>query len=256
MAKTKGVKDLLGWQKHSMLRDIAAGVKSPDEIAENYGVTPNAVYEQRRNNKARIQAILDDWSNQFSDLWTVQKHNRIAVLERRVNEVQLRFDELEADAEAATETMRKVHPEANPVRVPLREWKGLVVIEMKLLDQICREMGQDIAYVDRLGEMNVVARLQLLGLRPGARTKAEKRHLAEPGHEDLSVFTFEQPVRPTRDGTAEIAAELQGSQQLTVSEIKAQIEWEASGSWSGKRPRRRRSKSGKRMRCTSGVMRS
>ena len=105
MPRTKGASGIVGWQRHMLMRDIAAGVMNPDEIAEKYGIGSHAVYDIRHHRKAELQVILDDWSNEFSDLWSVQKHDRVARLEYLADELQARLDELKADAEAATETM-------------------------------------------------------------------------------------------------------------------------------------------------------
>ena len=154
MPRTKGASGIVGWQRHILMRDIAAGELNPDEIAEKYGIPTQSVYDIRNRRKAELQAILDDWSNEFGDLWAVKKHARVADLEHLADELQARMDELKADAEAATETMRKVHPEAAPVRVPMREWRALTREKANLLDQICREMGQDAATIDRIAGDN------------------------------------------------------------------------------------------------------
>jgi hypothetical protein len=150
MSRTKGARGIVGWQRHSLLRDIAAGELNPDEIAEKHGIPTSSVYEIKSREKVRVAAILDDWSNELSDLWSVKKHARVADLEHLADELQARMDELKADAEAATETMQRVHPEAAPVRVPMREWRALTRDKAKLLDQICKEMGQDATTIDRI----------------------------------------------------------------------------------------------------------
>jgi hypothetical protein len=43
MPRTKGASGIVGWQRHSMFRDIAAGELNPDEIAEKYGVATQYV---------------------------------------------------------------------------------------------------------------------------------------------------------------------------------------------------------------------
>jgi hypothetical protein len=174
MPRTKGASGIVGAQRHMLMRDIAAGVLNPDEIAEKYGIGSHAVYDIRHRRKAELQVILDDWSNQFTDLWAVQKHDRVADAQHDLDEVNARLAELKEDAEAATETMRRVDPEASPVRVPSREWRALVNLKIKLRDQICREMGQDATTIDRIaGDVNVLTKLQLLGLTPSQRLKAE-----------------------------------------------------------------------------------
>jgi hypothetical protein len=198
-----------------MFRDIAAGELSVEAIAEKYGVKTQYVYDTRYDHKAELQAILDDWSNEFSDLWSVKKHDRVADAQHDLDEVNARLAELKEDAERATETMRNVHPEASPVRVPSREWRALVNLKIKLRDQICREMGQDATTIDRIADdMNVLTKLGLLGLAPSERVKAEKRYLTgvdlESPPADLSGFTYSGGARMTVTETiAEEAAKEQ-----------------------------------------------
>jgi hypothetical protein len=211
MPRTKGASGIVGWQRHMLMRDIAAGELNPDEIAERHGIPTQTVYAIRHHQKAELQAILDDWANEFSDLWSVKKHNRVARLEYLANELQARLDELTADADAATETMRKVHPDAAPVRVPMREWRALTREQAKLLDQICKEMGQDATTIDRIaGDMNVLTKLRLLGLTPSERVKAEKEYLTGVDQEsppgDLSGFTYSGAQMTVTETIADEAA--------------------------------------------------
>jgi hypothetical protein len=68
----KGASGIVGWQRHMLFRDIAAGELNPDEIAEKYAIPTQSVYDLRRRKKAELKVILDDWSNEFSDLWSVK----------------------------------------------------------------------------------------------------------------------------------------------------------------------------------------
>jgi primosomal protein N'' len=233
MPRTKGASGIVGWQRHMLMRDIAAGELNPDEIAERHGIPTQSVYDIRHRRKAELQVILDDWSNEFSDLWSVQKHDRVARLEYLADELQARLDELKADAEAATETMRKVHPEAAPVRVPMRDWRALTREQAKLLDQICREMGQDASTIDRIaGDASSQYKRQLLGLQPSVRVKDQKKYLTGVDQEappaDLSGYRFEVDTEGRfRSLTAqERIDKIAAQQDMTVSEIKAQIEGE------------------------------
>ena len=38
MPRTKGASGIVGWQRHMLMRDIAAGELNPDEIAERHGI--------------------------------------------------------------------------------------------------------------------------------------------------------------------------------------------------------------------------
>ena len=230
MPRTHGAKNIVGQRKHGMLRDIAAGALSIDEIATKYGVVDQTVYDMRRRNKPTITAILDDWTNQFSDLVMVQKHNRMAELERVAWMWIHRLDALEAEAEQATEVMRRVDPEASPVRIPLRE-QAVCSRELgRIMDQICKEIGQDATTIDRIATgSSTQYKQQLLGLLPDGRLKDQKQHLVQ-GNEDLSGYRYTGPldpyatdVRGRRLSPDEVTNRIAKSQDMTVSEIKAQI---------------------------------
>jgi hypothetical protein len=115
----------------------------------------------------------------------------------------------------------------------MREWRALTREQAKLLDQICREMGQDASTIDRIaGDANTLAKLRLLGLAPSTRLKDQKKYLtgAETGEPpaDLSGYRYEvdvvSPYRQLRPD--ERIEKITASTEATVSEIKAQIEGE------------------------------
>jgi hypothetical protein len=215
MPRTKGASGVVGWQRHVLFRDIAAGELNPDEIAEKHGIATQYVYDIRYKKKAELQAILDNRADQFSDLWAVQKHARVADAVHDLDEVNARLAELKEDAEAATGTMRRVHPEASPVRVPSREWRALTNLKIKLRDQIAREMGQDATTIDRIvGNDLTMAKLRVMGLSPPERVKAQKEYLTgvdqDPPPADLSGFTYSAgPGMMITEIKAQIAAEEQ-----------------------------------------------
>jgi hypothetical protein len=61
-----------------MLHDIAGGALSIDQIATKHGVVDQTVYDIRKRHRPAIQKIYDNWTDKFTDLWAVQKHNRMA----------------------------------------------------------------------------------------------------------------------------------------------------------------------------------
>jgi uncharacterized protein YfiM (DUF2279 family) len=139
----------------------------PEALAEKYGIATQTCYDIRWRRKGEIAAILADWSNEFSDLWAAQKHARVADLVYLADQIQERMNELIEDAERATETLRSVDPTAGPVRVPLRDWRGLTRDKAKLLDQIMNEMGQNPQHLPALAEH----RREVLGLASGLPAK-------------------------------------------------------------------------------------
>jgi hypothetical protein len=128
---------------------LALGEESVEALGEKYDILPQSVYDFRWRNKHRINVVLAEWSNQFSDLWSVKKHARVADLQRLANTIQERMDELTEDAARETEVMRRIDPDAVPVRVSSREWVMLTREKSRLEDQIEDSMGQKGAYRDR-----------------------------------------------------------------------------------------------------------
>ena len=160
---------------HCILRELAVG-ESPEQLAAKYEVSVGTIYDIRWKNKHVLVEILAEWANEFSDLWAVKKHARVADLIADHDSLQERQDELLEDAATATEVMRRVDPDASPVRVPAREWRGLVRDKAKLKDQIAREMGQLPEHAGALGGNTHL--LPFMGLRAGKDTIDHAKFLA------------------------------------------------------------------------------
>jgi hypothetical protein len=155
MPRTLGAIEIRGWRKHGLIRDLAAGTDSVEVLAERYSVHPSSVYGFKDRHASEIAAVLADWSDEFSDLWSVKKHNRIADLQGLLDGIHERMAELLTEAERATEEMRRVMgPDSAPVLVPGPEWRGYVREAARLEHQIADEMGQLSA---RIGKVEVVA---------------------------------------------------------------------------------------------------
>jgi len=170
--RPKGSQNIKGWREHELLRDLALNEEGVESLAEKYEVQPQAIYDFRWRRKGDIAHVLADWANEFSDLHSVKKHNRVAELEYLKRTLYERLGELEADAVTATETMRRVDPEATAVRVPLREWRATVRDIARLEHQIAEEMGQLAQHIGGLlPEVPASQRLRLLGLTNNVKTK-------------------------------------------------------------------------------------
>lgn len=114
-----------------------------DLLADRYGVPVDTVYHFHERHKAEVAQVLAEWSDEFSDLWSVKKHNRIAELQDAYASVMARLNELLEEAERATEEMRgTVDPNAAKVLVPGPEWRGYTRERARLLHEIADEMGQ------------------------------------------------------------------------------------------------------------------
>jgi hypothetical protein len=162
-----------------------AAISCIEALAEKYDLALSSVYAFRDRKKARIARILDDWSNEFSDLWGDKKHTRAADILYLADTIQERTDELVDDAERATETMRKIDLDADPVRVPLREWKSLVREKARLLHQLAEEMGQLPQHIDPLLEdWSPLTRLRFVGLHPNSDVKDQAKNVYGPQPRD------------------------------------------------------------------------
>jgi hypothetical protein len=178
VARTKGSKDIVGLTEHSLVRDLALGAESVDELAQKYEIPPDTIRHFKMRKKPQIKAVRDQWENEFSDIWRVKKHNRLAELEWLAREQVARLKELKEDAERATETMRRIDPDAAPVRVPLRDWNACTRQLARLEAQIADEMGQNAAYIDALArDAGLLFKMQQLGLRPSGHVKAQAKEL-------------------------------------------------------------------------------
>ena len=99
--RTRGP-DIRGWREHELLRDLALNEESIPALAEKFDVQPQTIYDFRWRNKHRINAVLAEWSNEFSDLHSVRKHQRVAELEYLKRELFARLAEMKEDAATAT----------------------------------------------------------------------------------------------------------------------------------------------------------
>jgi hypothetical protein len=160
------------------------------QIADKFGVAVQTVSSYKDRKKDKIQAVFKHWEDEFASLWSVQKHNRVAILEWMLDAFCERVVELQTDAETATETMRSVHPEASKVRVPIGELKACNREIVRLVEVIAKEMGQDVAYAGAAYDgLGVASRLQRLGILRDAKPTAEGRRLRgepEPEQDEVS----------------------------------------------------------------------
>src|SRR5829696_4725241 len=177
MARTTGTQNIKGWREHGLLRDLALNEESVEDLAVKYDVAVQTVYDWRYRNRHRINVVLAEWSDQFSDLWSVKKHARVADLQSQADTLQERINEMEEDAARGTEVMRRVDPDAAPVRVsPLREYRGLIKDKARLLDQIEDSMGQKVQHAGAVAEHPGM--LGFMGLSAPSQVKAHAKFLS------------------------------------------------------------------------------
>ena len=128
---------------HHLGRAPKEGRSAVEALGDKYDILPQSVYDFRWRNKHRIAVVLAEWSNQFSDLWSVKKHARIADLQADLDSLKARQQELLDDAAAETDVMHRVDPEAVRVRVDGPEWRAIIREKARLSAQIEKSMGQE-----------------------------------------------------------------------------------------------------------------
>jgi hypothetical protein len=65
MPRTKGATGIKGWVEHELLRALALGEESVEELAEKFDLPPNTIHHFNLRNKHRIAAVLANWSDEF-----------------------------------------------------------------------------------------------------------------------------------------------------------------------------------------------
>ena len=182
MGRPKGAGNIVGWQLHDIHRRLAAG-DSPGVIAEAHGKPVQTIYDIRWRDKAKLAEILTNWSNEFTDIPRVNKHNRLAELNWLAEEQLNLLLAMKEEAEAATEAMRQHHPDAATVSVPKREWNACVRQLAKLDEQIATEMGQLPHLAGNLlaGVPSVLSRRNLVGLGRAGDVKVFGPEPVPPG---------------------------------------------------------------------------
>lgn len=71
-----------------LIRELAAGTKSQDELAKQFGCSQPAIHYFKQRNQDRIDKQAADLDNKFASLWVSQKENRIAQLQSDLDELE------------------------------------------------------------------------------------------------------------------------------------------------------------------------
>lgn len=70
--------------KPELIRALAAGDQSQAKLAARYGVTQQSVSEFAQRHAERIQLVRDHIHDEFVDMWSAQKRNRISVYQDQI----------------------------------------------------------------------------------------------------------------------------------------------------------------------------
>lgn len=86
-----------GWVRPKLIRELAEGVKTNIQLAEEYGTTPVSISKFKGRHATAIDEQKRDFENEFAALWIANKANRLAVLQDDIEALQEHF---ELDGEA------------------------------------------------------------------------------------------------------------------------------------------------------------
>jgi hypothetical protein len=67
-----------GWRKHQLLRQLAEGEETQDNLAALHGVVQASISEFAQRHKEEILAIRKNMQDEFVSLWVAQKINRLS----------------------------------------------------------------------------------------------------------------------------------------------------------------------------------
>jgi len=66
-----------GWVKHRLIRDIALGEKTGKELAEQYGVSQNAMSAFKKRYGLEIEEVRNNLADEYAGVWVANKLDRI-----------------------------------------------------------------------------------------------------------------------------------------------------------------------------------
>ena len=69
---------LLPWQRHKLVRELAAGDRTSAQLGRDYGMTAGAVRKFKHDHKAEVDAIVAAAGDEFAALWIADKGQRLA----------------------------------------------------------------------------------------------------------------------------------------------------------------------------------
>lgn len=81
-----------GYRKLQLIRLLASGTKTQDELAEQFDVTQGAIAQFKKRNLAAIEDVKANLEDEFAGLWIAHKKHRIAELENIVEKMRAATD--------------------------------------------------------------------------------------------------------------------------------------------------------------------
>lgn len=102
-----------GWVKQKLIRELAEGLKTQEQLAEEYGTTRVSVSTFKKRHLTAIQEQASDFENEFKSLWIARKAARLAELQDDIEELtdkfQLDGDAFHEDKKAALDAVKIKH---------------------------------------------------------------------------------------------------------------------------------------------------
>ena len=87
-----------GWVRYKLIRQLAEGLKSNIQLAEEHGCTATAISQFKGRHLTDIEEQARDFENEFAALWIANKAARLALLQ----------DDIEQTAESYEPDMLKI----------------------------------------------------------------------------------------------------------------------------------------------------
>ncbi len=144
-----------GLKRAPLIRALALSGRSQVELAEEYGVTEQAISAFQQRNRAEIDALKADAANEFAGVLIAQKINRVVALEEILEKA------LQPTPKIDNKGFQVVDPETGNF---IYEVDGRTALAA--LKQAAEEMGQLVQRTQVAGDLNTTTTYRIEGVDP------------------------------------------------------------------------------------------
>jgi transcriptional regulator len=81
-----------GWVRQRLIRELAEGLKTQEQLAEEYGTTRVSISKFKQRHMTAIEQQKTDFEDEFRSLWIAQKALRLAELQADIEELDEQFE--------------------------------------------------------------------------------------------------------------------------------------------------------------------
>lgn len=148
-----------GLKRLKVMRALAAGEQSQSQIAEEFGVTQQAISDFGRRYATEIQEIRANLADEFAGLWIARKANRLAMYE----EIAQQALKPTPKVSPSGKVVRDIDPETGEVYVVM-EVDGRTALSAG--KQAAEELGQLATRVQLGGELSTTTTYRVEGVQP------------------------------------------------------------------------------------------